>query len=64
MKSGTCNFDLLGNAKKQLEINNIKDVEFMSLSPQHSAILVKTSETIVDVVDGISMERVFTMKTS
>lgn len=64
MKSGTHNYDLINNSRRQYTIKNIKDAEFMALSPQSSAIIVKTSENTVDVIDGDSMERVFSMKTS
>lgn len=33
IKNGVYNFDLIANSKRQYTIQNIKDVEFMSLSP-------------------------------
>jgi hypothetical protein len=64
MKSGTHNYDLVNNAKRQYTIKNIKDAEFFTLSPQSSAIILKTGENSVDVIDGDSMDRVFSMKTT
>jgi len=63
MKSGTHNFDLINNSKRQYTIKNIKDAEFFALSPQSSAIILKTGDNTVDVIDGDTMDRVFSMKT-
>jgi len=64
MKAGSFNYDLIGNAKRQHIVPNIKDTEFLALSPQNSAVLVKTGEVSVDVLDGITMDQAFSMKTN
>lgn len=40
----------------------MKTAEFLALSPQNSAVLVKSSELSVDVLDGDSLDLAFTLK--
>ena len=42
---------------------NIKDVEFIALSPGGSAVLVKNSNQQVDVLDGDTLDLAFNMRT-
>jgi len=43
---------------------NVKDCEFMALSPQGSAVIVKATDTQVHVLDGDTFDRVFSLKAS
>ena len=63
MKAGTFNFDMVQNAKRQHILPNIKDVEFIALSPGNSAVLVKNSNQQVDVLDGDTLDLAFNMRT-
>ena len=54
---------MVQNAKRQHILPNIKDVEFIALSPGGSAVLVKNSNQQVDVLDGDTLDLAFNMRT-
>ena len=53
---------MVANAKRQHILPNIKDCEFMALSPGNTALLVKNSNTMVDVLDGDTLDLAFNMR--
>ena len=53
---------MVSNAKRQHILPNIKDAEFLALSPQGSAVIVKNSNQHVDVLDGETLDLAFNMK--
>ena len=62
VKNGTFDFDMVQNARRQHILPNIKDVEFIALSPGNSAVLVKNSNQVVDVLDGDTLDLAFNLK--
>ena len=53
---------MVQNARRQHILPNIKDVEFIALSPGNSAVLVKNSNQVVDVLDGDTLDLAFNLK--
>ena len=62
VKNNAFNYDLVNNSLRQHILPNIRDCEFMSLSPQNSAVLVKNSNTALDVLDGDTLDLAFNIK--
>lgn len=52
---------MVTNARRQHILPNIKDCEFIALSPGNTAVLAKNSNKAVDVLDGDTLDLAFNM---
>ena len=62
VKQAKFNYDLFTNARETHILPNIRDAEFLTLSPQGTAALVKQSNHLIDVLDGETLDLAFALK--